>query len=106
MDEYAPVRYKMLKQIGEGVHGSVFKALDLQDQRPVAIKKVILTTKFGNISLHTLREIKTLQLCDSQFVSEEKFYLKKNMLFFTQNFKFLENIRKAFSSKKQKTTKW
>lgn len=71
MDEYVPMRYKMIKQIGEGVHGSVFKAIDLQDQRPVAIKKVILTTKFGNISLHTLREIKTLQLCNSEYVSRK-----------------------------------
>lgn len=68
MEDYAPSRYKMLEKIGEGVHGCVFKALDLQRNRPVAIKKVALKNKFGNISLNTLREIKTLQLSKSEYV--------------------------------------
>ncbi|XP_011192903.1 cyclin-dependent kinase 20 [Zeugodacus cucurbitae] len=68
MEDYAPSRYKMLEKIGEGVHGYVFKAIDLQRQKPVAIKKVALKNKFGNISLNTLREIKTLQLCQSEYI--------------------------------------
>ncbi|XP_039971321.1 cyclin-dependent kinase 20 [Bactrocera neohumeralis] len=68
MEDYAPSRFKMLEKIGEGVHGYVFKAIDLQRQKPVAIKKVALKNKFGNISLNTLREIKTLQLCQSEYI--------------------------------------
>ncbi|XP_004534373.2 cyclin-dependent kinase 20 [Ceratitis capitata] len=68
MEDYAPSRFKMLEKIGEGVHGYVFKAIDLQRQEPVAIKKVALKNKFGNISLNTLREIKTLQLCQSEYI--------------------------------------
>ncbi|KAL7730018.1 hypothetical protein ACLKA6_009311 [Drosophila palustris] len=68
MEDYAPSRYKMLDKIGEGVHGCVFKAIDLQRNVEVAIKKVALKNKFGNISLNTLREIKTLQLCNSEYI--------------------------------------
>uniref|UniRef100_A0A0K8VQY7 Cyclin-dependent kinase 20 n=1 Tax=Bactrocera latifrons TaxID=174628 RepID=A0A0K8VQY7_BACLA len=68
MEDYAPSRFKMLEKIGEGVHGYVFKAIDLQRQKSVAIKKVALKNKFGNISLNTLREIKTLQLCQSEYI--------------------------------------
>ncbi|XP_046805255.1 cyclin-dependent kinase 20 isoform X3 [Lucilia cuprina] len=68
MEDYAPSRYKMLEKIGEGVHGCVFKALDLQRNRTVAIKKVALKNKFGNISLNTLREIKTLQLSKCEYI--------------------------------------
>lgn len=39
MEDYAPSRYKMLDKIGEGVHGCVFKAIDLQRNVEVAIKK-------------------------------------------------------------------
>lgn len=69
MEDYAPSRYKMLEKIGEGVHGCVFKALDLQRNRAVAIKKVALKNKYGNISLNTLREIKSLQLSNCENVS-------------------------------------
>ncbi|XP_005186989.1 cyclin-dependent kinase 20 [Musca domestica] len=68
MEDYAPSRYKILEKIGEGVHGCVFKALDLHRKCPVAIKKVALKNKFGNISLNTLREIKTLQLSKSEYI--------------------------------------
>ncbi|KMZ04975.1 cyclin-dependent kinase 20 isoform X1 [Drosophila simulans] len=68
MEDYAPSRYKMLEKIGEGVHGCVFKAIDLQRNKEVAIKKVALKNKFGNIALNTLREIKTLQLCKSEYI--------------------------------------
>ncbi|XP_067632721.1 cyclin-dependent kinase 20 [Eurosta solidaginis] len=66
MEDYAPSRYKIIDKIGEGVHGYVFKAIDLQRQKPVAIKKLALKNKFGNISLNTLREIKTLQFSHSE----------------------------------------
>lgn len=68
MQEYAPSRYKILEKVGEGVHGSVFKAIDLKRNRFVAIKKVVLKNKFGNISLNTVREIKILQLVNCEYV--------------------------------------
>lgn len=70
MVEYTTNRYKVLQKIGEGVHGVVLKAQDLSTQRIVAIKKVSLRTKHGEISLSTLREIKTLQNCDCPYVSQ------------------------------------
>lgn len=69
MVEYTTNRYKVLQKIGEGVHGIVLKAQDLSTNRIVAIKKVSLRTKYGEISLSTLREIKTLQNCDCPYVS-------------------------------------
>lgn len=59
-------RYRVLDRIGEGVHGIVLRAVDEQDehQRLVAIKKIALRTKYGDISLNAVREIKVLQHCD------------------------------------------
>lgn len=89
MNDYIPHRYKILSKIGEGVHGVVLKAVDtLENNKIVAIKKVSLRTKFGGllgynlnlciaitiellsgISPNTLREIKSLQHSDCEYVS-------------------------------------
>lgn len=70
MDDYMPSRYQLLGRIGEGVHGVVVKARDLQsDDKMVAIKKLSLRTKFGVISLNTVREIRALQHCRCDNVS-------------------------------------
>ncbi|KAG5671520.1 hypothetical protein PVAND_001714 [Polypedilum vanderplanki] len=69
MNEYILNRYKILGKIGEGVHGIVLKAHDTtQNNKVVAIKKVSLRTKFGGISPNTLREIKTLQHADCEYI--------------------------------------
>ncbi|KAL7023867.1 hypothetical protein ACKWTF_012820 [Chironomus riparius] len=69
MNEYIPNRYKFLQKIGEGVHGVVLKAIDTHNNdKVVAIKKVALRTKFGGISPNTLREIKSLQHADCEFI--------------------------------------
>ncbi|XP_055853283.1 cyclin-dependent kinase 20 [Episyrphus balteatus] len=68
MEEYTPSRYKIQEKIGEGVHGYVFKAIDLHANNIVAIKKVALKNKFGNVSLNTLREIKVLQMCKHDYI--------------------------------------
>ena len=68
MNEYIPNRYKILQKIGEGVHGVVLKAIDTQESKVVAIKKVSLRTKLGGISPNTLREIKSLQHADCEYV--------------------------------------
>lgn len=69
MEEYAPSRYKITERISEGVHGYVVKGIDLTTNTDVAIKKVALRNKHGNISLSALREIKVLQNCNSKYVS-------------------------------------
>lgn len=70
MADGANGRYKYLQKIGEGVHGIVLKAQDLTTGKMVAIKKISLRTKHGEISLSTVREIKTLQHCDCKYVSD------------------------------------
>ena len=69
MEDYSPNKYKLLNKIGEGVHGVVIKGISLFDNKYVAIKKLQLNTKYGNISINTLREIKVLQNCDHENVS-------------------------------------
>lgn len=69
MVDSASGRYKYLQKIGEGVHGMVLKAQDLSTGKIVAIKKVSLRTKHGDISLSTIREIKALQHCNCKYVS-------------------------------------
>jgi cell cycle related kinase len=66
MDDYLPNRYKLLKKVGEGVHGVVIKAIDTTNDMEVAIKKIPLKTKHGGISPNALREIKVLQHCDCE----------------------------------------
>lgn len=68
MTEYAPAKYKLIGKIGEGVHGIVLKAVHLAENREVAIKKISLKTKHGEISPSAIREIKVLQNCDHENV--------------------------------------
>lgn len=68
MVEYTSSQYKVLHKIGEGVHGVVLKAEDLTTKQLVAIKKVSLRNKHGEISLNTIREIKSLQHCSCPYV--------------------------------------
>lgn len=76
MADSASGRYKYLQKIGEGVHGMVLKAQDLTTGKEVAIKKVSLRTKHGEISLSTVREIKALQHCDCKYVSKIRYPYK------------------------------
>lgn len=69
MVEYMSSRYKLTGKLGEGVHGIVLKAIDLTLNKEVAIKKVSLKTKHGDLSISTIREIKVLQNCDCKYVS-------------------------------------
>lgn len=68
--EYSPSRFEVLHKIGEGVHGVVMKAIDLEcNNKLVAIKRVALRNKYGSIATNTIREIKSLQQCDNENVS-------------------------------------
>lgn len=70
MEEFAPPRYKLLEKLGEGVHGVVIKAVDqANDNKIVAIKKLLLKNKYGGLQLSTLREIKVLQHSECENVS-------------------------------------
>lgn len=70
MEDFAPTRYKLLEKLGEGVHGVVIKAEDkANNNKIVAIKKLLLKNKYGGLQLSTLREIKVLQHCDCEYVS-------------------------------------
>ncbi|XP_063707441.1 cyclin-dependent kinase 20 [Culicoides brevitarsis] len=68
MENYAPSKYKILSQIGEGVHGIVLKAKNKETNQLVAIKKLILKNKFGGVQLSTLREIMSLKKCDCKYI--------------------------------------
>lgn len=63
MAEYTTNRYKLIGKIGEGVHGVVLKAIDQTNNKEVAIKKISLRTKHGEVALAAIREIKVLQHC-------------------------------------------
>lgn len=76
MVEYMNNRYKLTGKLGEGVHGVVLKANDTTLNKEVAIKKVSLRTKHGDVSLSTIREIKVLQNCDCKYVSECHWYTR------------------------------
>lgn len=68
--DYSPSRFELLHKIGEGVHGVVVKAIDLEcNNKLVAIKRVALRNKYGSIATNTIREIKSLQQCDNENVS-------------------------------------
>lgn len=69
MAEYTTNRYKVIAKIGEGVHGVVLRAIDMTSNRDVAIKKISLRTKYGEIALTAVRELKVLQHCDHKNVS-------------------------------------
>lgn len=67
--EYSPRRYELLHKIGEGVHGVVVKAIDLEsNNKVVAIKRVALRNKYGSIATNTIREIKSLQQSENENV--------------------------------------
>lgn len=78
MAEYTTNRYKLIGKIGEGVHGVVLRAIDMTNSRDVAIKKISLRTKYGEIALTAVRELKVLQHCDHKNVSFFVYYTYTN----------------------------
>lgn len=87
-DQTTADRYRIIERIGEGVHGIVLRAVDQQldsdqqqqqsepEQRQVAIKKIALRNKYGDISLNAVREIKVLQHCDHPNVNDIEYCLR------------------------------
>ena len=67
--------------LGEGAYGVVYKALDLQTKRFVALKKIRVETEFDGISPSTLREITLLmQLNHENVVKLENVVMDKERM--------------------------
>lgn len=60
--------YKLMSQIGEGAYGKVYKALNLKNQRFVALKCLILEQEQEGLPYTALREIKLLQNLKSKYI--------------------------------------
>ena len=60
--------YSFLGRVGEGAHGIVFKAKQIQSGEIVALKKIPLRRLEDGIPNAALREIKTLQQIEHQNV--------------------------------------
>ena len=54
-------KYKKLENIGEGAYGIVYKAVELETQKIVAIKKIRSNKIDDGINFTALREIKFLK---------------------------------------------
>jgi len=63
MDNYMN-KFSNVEKIGEGAYGVVFKALDLESNKKVAIKKIRLEHCDEGIPQTTLREISFLKELD------------------------------------------
>jgi serine/threonine protein kinase len=61
--------YKLLGKIGKGAHGLVFKALDLHNNRTVALKQITIANVSNGIPKNTMREICVLRALQSKHVS-------------------------------------
>lgn len=61
--------YKLLGKIGKGAHGLVFKALDLQNNKTVALKQIAIININNGIPKNTMREICVLRALESNHVS-------------------------------------
>ncbi|RZC37864.1 cyclin-dependent kinase 20, partial [Asbolus verrucosus] len=58
--------YKLLGRIGKGAHGLVFKALDIQNNRTVALKQIAVVNINNGIPKNTMREICVLRALQSK----------------------------------------
>jgi len=54
-------RFKKMDKLGEGTYGVVYRAMDLQEKKEVAIKKIKLDRNEEGIPATTLREVSLLQ---------------------------------------------
>lgn len=78
-------QYKIKGHIGEGAHGYVVKAVNLNGNQEVALKKLLLKSLSEGIPNNILREIKALQHIDCQYVSKTIHNISK----FTFNIQFI-----------------
>ncbi|MES1902492.1 MAG: hypothetical protein MHPSP_001305, partial [Paramarteilia canceri] len=60
--------FKFRRQIGEGTYGMVYKALDIPNDKVVAIKKVRTDSEKDGLSIFVVREIKILKQLSHQNV--------------------------------------
>lgn len=60
--------YEVVSRIGQGAHGYVLKAVDKNDGRVVALKRVVIRTLDEGIPKNTMREITALRVLKSDYV--------------------------------------
>jgi len=94
-------KYTLLKEVGKGAFGSVFKALDktkgtLNEDAFVAIKKLFYDRKYEQREVPTLLEIRNHGLCDNIIRLKERYLKqveevnpKKNMLKETKEYLYI-----------------
>uniref|UniRef100_A0A224XFJ1 Cyclin-dependent kinase 20 n=1 Tax=Panstrongylus lignarius TaxID=156445 RepID=A0A224XFJ1_9HEMI len=63
-------KYTVLGRIGEGAHGYVLYGKRNRDSKEVALKKVLVKKLSEGIPIPILREIKTMQALESEYVME------------------------------------
>ncbi|VVC40197.1 Hypothetical protein CINCED_3A017883 [Cinara cedri] len=99
------VNYDKLEQIGEGTYGVVYKALDKQTGKFVALKKVRMETSAEGVPSTAMREISLLkEINHENVVKLHDVIMSDNKLFLVFEFmdqdlkKLLESRRKEFGS--------
>lgn len=62
-------QYKVLGRIGEGAHGYVMHGVNKSTGINVALKKLIIKSLENGVPKHIMREINSLRVLNSEYVS-------------------------------------
>jgi len=54
-------RYQKIEKIGKGTYGEVYKAIDLQENKLIALKKMIRESEQEGVASTAIREISLLR---------------------------------------------
>lgn len=89
--EYMPESvYKRVSQIGEGTYGKVYKAINIQTTRMVALKRLRMESEKDGFPITAIREIKLLQsLRHPNIVSLVEMMVEKNHVYMV--FEYLDH---------------
>jgi serine/threonine protein kinase len=55
------IKYRKEKQIGEGTYGVVYRAIEIETNKVVALKKIKILNRRDGVNFTAVREIKILQ---------------------------------------------
>ena len=82
--------YKRVSQIGEGTYGKVYKAINIQTKRMVALKRLRMESEKDGFPITAIREIKLLQsLRHPNIVSLVEMMVEKNHVYMV--FEYLDH---------------